>query len=65
VFVREGVDVPKGNVELKKLGAIPLGASELVSIDSLPDWMRAHATPKLVEHDLFGPTLREAPRKER
>src|SRR5438093_1548882 len=54
VFVREGADVPKGNRELLKLGAVALPESELEEIDNLADWMRPHAKSRSAEPDLFG-----------
>jgi predicted Rossmann fold nucleotide-binding protein DprA/Smf involved in DNA uptake len=54
VFARDGADVPKGNRELLKLGAAPLGRGELEAASSLPEWLLEHAQRKPVERDLFG-----------
>jgi predicted Rossmann fold nucleotide-binding protein DprA/Smf involved in DNA uptake len=54
VFARDGAEVPKGNRELLKLGAVPLAEADLKTTDSLADWLRDHAKTKPVERDLFG-----------
>ena len=54
VFVRDGRDVPKGNAELLKKGAVPLTNDELESTDDLVKWMRKNAAGRPVEQDLFG-----------
>ena len=53
VFARDGVNVPKGNRELLKLGAAPLPEGELSQISDLPFWLGQHAKTKSVERDLF------------
>jgi predicted Rossmann fold nucleotide-binding protein DprA/Smf involved in DNA uptake len=54
VFARDGADVPKGNRELLKLGAAPLGGDGLETGGNLPEWLRDHARRRPVERDLFG-----------
>jgi len=54
VFVRDGENVPKGNRELIKLGAVPLQESELQNIEKLGDWMRQNAKTEIAQPDLFG-----------
>jgi len=51
--VREGPEVPKGNPELVKLGAVVLPEAELSEIDHLPSWLHDHANPKTRQPDLF------------
>jgi len=51
VFVREGDGVPKGNVELLKLGATALPAGAPAS--DLRAWMAEHAAPRPAEKELF------------
>jgi DNA processing protein len=53
VFARDGVNVPKGNRELLKLGAAPLPEGELGETSDLPTWLGQHAKAKAVERDLF------------
>jgi predicted Rossmann fold nucleotide-binding protein DprA/Smf involved in DNA uptake len=54
VFVRAADSVPKGNTELLKLGAQPLPANELASIDDLQEWFASHATPHVSDQaELF------------
>jgi DNA processing protein len=53
VFARDGANVPKGNRELLKLGAVPLPEGELAQISDLPAWLAQHAKAKSVERDLF------------
>jgi len=53
VFVRESPDVPKGNRELRKLGAVGLPEDELPKISNLANWMRDKARHTLVEQELF------------
>jgi predicted Rossmann fold nucleotide-binding protein DprA/Smf involved in DNA uptake len=55
VFVRQDEEVPKGNRELLKLGAVPFPANELRSANDLAAWFHDHAQPKLIEGELFGP----------
>jgi len=57
VFVRDGANVPKGNLELLKIGGAPLPESEINNIGSLPDWMQEHARKDRQERDLFGSAL--------
>ena len=54
VFVRDGVEVPKGNQELIKMGAAPFPESDLGKIGDLADWLDEHATKRPMEQDLFG-----------
>ena len=54
VFARDGVNVPKGNRELLKLGAAPLPEGELSQTLDLRSWLRQHAEVKAAEPDLFG-----------
>jgi predicted Rossmann fold nucleotide-binding protein DprA/Smf involved in DNA uptake len=53
VFVRESANVPKGNRELGKLGAVGLPEDELAKISHLANWMRDKARHTLVEQELF------------
>ncbi|HEY6168773.1 MAG TPA: hypothetical protein VI454_12085, partial [Verrucomicrobiae bacterium] len=53
VFVREGDNVPKGNRELQKLGAVLLTETQLTETSDLSAWMREHAARPVVEQDLF------------
>jgi DNA processing protein len=53
VFAREGADVPKGNRELLKLGAVALPETEIGVIENLADWMGQKRKTKSVEQDLF------------
>ncbi len=53
VFARHGEEVPKGNRELLKLGALSLPADELPKISDLAAWMKERAAPKSPEKDLF------------
>ena len=54
VSAREGADVPKGNRELLKLGAVALPEGDLEKIGDLTEWFVQHAKPKAAELDLFG-----------
>src|SRR5438552_1678646 len=54
VVVRAGEEVPKGNRELAKLGAVPLSAAELASMSDLPSWLERNAGAPPIEGDLFG-----------
>ena len=54
VFVRDGENVPKGNRELIKLGAVPLPEGESGAIENLRHWMQENAKARAVEQDLFG-----------
>ncbi len=54
VFVREGADVPKGNRELLKLGAVALPEGELEKIGDLSEWLGLNANFKSAQPDLFG-----------
>lgn len=62
VLVRDGDTVPKGNKELLKLGALALSADTLQTTRDLPGWVSEHASPKVVETDLFDLALRDKPR---
>ena len=53
IFVRESANVPKGNRELGKLGAVGLPEDELPKISHLTNWMREKAKHTLVEQELF------------
>jgi predicted Rossmann fold nucleotide-binding protein DprA/Smf involved in DNA uptake len=53
VFVRDSGNVPKGNRELGKLGAIGLPEGEMPKISNLANWMREKAKGTLVEQELF------------
>ena len=53
VFAREGAEVPKGNRELVKLGAVALPQGELEKMGDLTEWFGQHAKPKAAELDLF------------
>lgn len=59
VFVRGGEGVPSGNRELAKKGAAMLDASRLGAIEDLPDWLRANATVRYTEPELFPSVARE------
>src|SRR6266850_3919421 len=52
VFVRDGAEVPKGNRELLKLGAVALPEGDLEKIGDLTEWLGRHAKPKAPELDL-------------
>jgi len=54
VFVRDGAEVPKGNRELLKLGAVALPAGDLERIGDLTEWFGHHAKFKSAQPDLFG-----------
>src|SRR5260370_2916013 len=54
VFVRDGENVPKGNRELLKLGAVPLPETEVARLEDLRGWLQEHANVKAAERDLFG-----------
>jgi predicted Rossmann fold nucleotide-binding protein DprA/Smf involved in DNA uptake len=54
VFVRDGAEVPKGNKELIRLGAVPLPESEFAAMADLPQQLRELVPGKAVEQDLFG-----------
>src|SRR5712691_6689775 len=53
VFVREGADVPKGNRELLKLGAVALPEGELEKIGDLSEWLGLNANFRSAQPDLF------------
>lgn len=53
VFVRDCADAPKGNRELRKVGALSLPAEELPKIGNLTNWMRERSKHTLVEQELF------------
>jgi DNA processing protein len=53
VFARDGIEVPKGNRELLKLGAAPMPSSDLAAAGNLAEWLRQHAGRRPVERDLF------------
>jgi DNA processing protein len=53
VFARDGAEVPKGNSELLKLGAAPLGGAELGTAGNLSEWLREHTRRIPIERDLF------------
>ncbi|PYI85828.1 MAG: DNA protecting protein DprA [Verrucomicrobia bacterium] len=53
VFVRDGADVPKGNLELLKLAAVALPAAELTGIPDLRAWAIEHAGARRAEKELF------------
>jgi predicted Rossmann fold nucleotide-binding protein DprA/Smf involved in DNA uptake len=55
VLVRDGDNMPKGNKELVKLGAVALLAETLQATRDLPGWVSKHTTPRPVEADLFAP----------
>jgi DNA processing protein len=59
VFVRDGADVPKGNRELLKLGAVSLPADVLQKTADFRAWLKENATLKVANKDLFDFTLRE------
>ena len=56
VFVREGKDVPKGNDELVKLGAVKLSEGKLQEAGNLAELFGelGKKNQKAVEQDLFG-----------
>ena|ERR1051326_40021 len=54
VFVRSGAEVPKGNEELIKRGALPLRQEDLQSMDNLVEWAEGRLPVKSLERDLFG-----------
>jgi predicted Rossmann fold nucleotide-binding protein DprA/Smf involved in DNA uptake len=54
VFVREGADVPKGNRELVRLGAVAFPEGELEKMENLTEWFGQHAELKSAQPDLFG-----------
>src|SRR6266404_971435 len=54
VFVREGADVPKGNRELSKQGAVALPEADLEKIVNLSEWFGQHAKVRSAQPDLFG-----------
>jgi predicted Rossmann fold nucleotide-binding protein DprA/Smf involved in DNA uptake len=54
VFVRAGENVPKGNRELMKLGAVPFAEAELDNTEDLLTWLRKMSPPQSTELDLFG-----------
>jgi len=54
VFVREGADVPKGNRELLKQGAVALPEADLEKIVNLSEWFGQHAKVRSAQPDLFG-----------
>ena len=62
VLVRDGDDVPRGNKELLKLGAVALPANELPEISNLAEWVQQHAPSKAAESELFDFVLRDKPR---
>ena len=53
VFVREGANVPKGNRELLKLGAVALPEGDLEKIGDLTEWFGQNANFKSAQPDLF------------
>jgi predicted Rossmann fold nucleotide-binding protein DprA/Smf involved in DNA uptake len=53
VFVREAENVPKGNRELIKLGAVRISEPDLQKTDDLPAWLQQQAQPNPREQDLF------------
>jgi predicted Rossmann fold nucleotide-binding protein DprA/Smf involved in DNA uptake len=55
VFVRDGPNVPKGNRELLKLGALPFPEAALGQIENLADWLRENSKTRPGQQDLFGP----------
>ena len=61
VLVRDGENVPRGNNELLKLGAIPLPASELSDIPNLATWIRQRIPAKVAETQ-FDFALHDKPR---
>jgi len=61
VLVRDGGNVPRGNKELLKLGAISLPSDELAEIANLPEWVRERVPARATETE-FDFALREKPR---
>jgi predicted Rossmann fold nucleotide-binding protein DprA/Smf involved in DNA uptake len=61
VLVRDGGNVPRGNVELLKLGATALPAEQLPEISNLPDWVRENRPAKATEGE-FDFAARDKPR---
>jgi len=59
MFVREAENVPRGNRELLKLGAVPLSEADLKQARDLAEWMSTHKKSGLAEPDLFD-SLRNA-----
>ena len=53
VFARDSANAPKGNRELRRLGAMSLPEDELPKISNLTNWMREQVKRTLVEQDLF------------
>ena len=53
VFVRIGANVPKGNRELLKMGAIPLDEQALTKIENLPGWLGKNQEGQPRQKDLF------------
>ena len=53
MFVRDG-NVPKGNKELIKRGAVPLLETEVWGMSDLPQALRELVPVRPVEQDLFG-----------
>ena len=53
VFVRSCTEMPKGNRELEKLGAVRLPEEDLPNIEDLSDWFRAQAKPRSLEQNQF------------
>lgn len=62
VLVRAGEGVPRGNVELLKLGAHALPIEDLSEIPNLAQLARHHAPADTVETELFDFALRDKPR---
>ena len=54
VFAREGANVPKGNRELLKHGAVALPEKDLEKIGDFSEWFGHHANFKSAQPDLFG-----------
>jgi len=54
VYVRSGANVPKGNRELLKRGAVPLPENEFEGIGNLKEWLSERQPSKVIEQDLFG-----------
>ena len=61
VLVRDGDNVPRGNKELLKLGAISLTAGQLPEISNLAEWVQERAPTKVAEAE-FDFALRNKPR---
>lgn len=53
VFVRDGEDLPAGNRELLKLGAIALPARVVANEPDLPSWLREHTPVQAEQQELF------------